>query len=349
MEAALVGDRLGHKRVDPERGSNSGDFKRPCEGSNGLHNSTMEMGDDDDVKDWEPEPNALDFYREFWIESYACHGISFEDETDLPPMRNTDGPMISNSSGPMPTMQVLYVKVTQITDALQWPLLVYGDIAVRDSMDHKRNFLFHRSRDQCQKLTSLQDAVLELTGPSRAVMLMDPHAFEIDLKVRDKESPSEDKALSYNAFIYNNIAHASKASYARTEVVPDKHSTIEVRFAHLAGTVEATIEVAVVSGSHDFKARFTARTASIDEDMVLLDSFSGKVDVTDTGNVVLKRRIVTVEERGKLLLGVEAAESNSVAVQKWIKLTPRCALRSQGYFDLGFSKLRVVVAWSLLP
>jgi hypothetical protein len=56
----------------------------------------------------------------------------------------------------MSTMQVLYVKVTRITESLQWPLHVYGVIAVRDSMDHKRNFLFRRSRDQCQALASLQ-------------------------------------------------------------------------------------------------------------------------------------------------------------------------------------------------
>jgi hypothetical protein len=198
-------------------------------------------------------------------------------------------------------------------------------------------------------LPCIQDAVLELTGPSRAVLLMDPHAFEIDLKVRGGESPSEDKTLSYNAFIYNNIAHWSKASYARTEVVPDQNSTIEVRFAHLAEAVEATIEVIVVRGSRDFKARFTARTASVDEDMVLLDSCGEKVDVTDNEEVVLKRRIVTVDERGKLLLAVEAAESNGVVVQNQIKLTPRSALRSQGYFELGFSRLRVIVAWSLLP
>lgn len=48
------------------------------------------------------------------------------------------------------------MKVTQITDALQWPLDVYGVIALRDSIDHKRDFLFRRTRDQCQTLASLQ-------------------------------------------------------------------------------------------------------------------------------------------------------------------------------------------------
>jgi hypothetical protein len=56
----------------------------------------------------------------------------------------------------MDTMQIFSVKVTQITSALQWPLDVYGVVAVRDSIDHKRNILFRRSRDECQTLTSLQ-------------------------------------------------------------------------------------------------------------------------------------------------------------------------------------------------
>jgi hypothetical protein len=76
MESELGGDCLGHKRVDPEGGSSGGNVR---EGKNGLHSSSMEMEDDED---WEPaEPNPLDLYRECWIESYGCHGISFEDES----------------------------------------------------------------------------------------------------------------------------------------------------------------------------------------------------------------------------------------------------------------------------
>lgn len=71
-------------------------------------------------------------------------------------MRNTDEPVLPMSAQPMDTMQVLYVKATQITGGLQWPLDVYGVVAVRDSLDHKRNVLFRCGRDECQTLTSLQ-------------------------------------------------------------------------------------------------------------------------------------------------------------------------------------------------
>jgi hypothetical protein len=53
-------------------------------------------------------------------------------------------------------MEVFFVKVAEIKGGLQWPLDVYGDIAVRDSLDHKRNYLFRRGRNQCQTLTSSQ-------------------------------------------------------------------------------------------------------------------------------------------------------------------------------------------------
>lgn len=71
-----------------------------------------------------------------------------------PPMCYTDIPMLPATAGPGDTMEVFFVKVNQITSDLQWPLDVYGIVAVRDSLDWKRNYLFSRGRDNCQTLTS---------------------------------------------------------------------------------------------------------------------------------------------------------------------------------------------------
>jgi hypothetical protein len=38
-------------------------------------------------------------------------------------------------------------------EGLHWPLHVYGLIATRDSLDHRRNLLFQRARDNCQTIT----------------------------------------------------------------------------------------------------------------------------------------------------------------------------------------------------
>jgi hypothetical protein len=45
------------------------------------------------------------------------------------------------------------VKVTSIKECLHWPLEVFGIIAVRDVLDHKRNIIFHRPRSNCQTIT----------------------------------------------------------------------------------------------------------------------------------------------------------------------------------------------------
>ena len=71
-------------------------------------------------------------------------------------MRHTDGPVLPPRAEPVDTMEIFFVKVAQITGGLQWPLDVYGDVAVRDSLDHKRNYFFRRRREDCQTLTSPQ-------------------------------------------------------------------------------------------------------------------------------------------------------------------------------------------------
>ncbi|KAG8077259.1 hypothetical protein GUJ93_ZPchr0007g4198 [Zizania palustris] len=304
MQAERGGGEHGHKRADPEEPDSSvgvgvGDTKRPRDG---VRLRSFEM---EDEYDDEPPTNPLDGYRRYWIISYGAGGKSFEDETDRLPMPHTDKP------------------VTEITGGLRWPLAVYGLLAVRDSWDRKRNILFRRTRDYCQTLTSLQDSLLELTGPSCAIVLLDEVVFEIDLKVKSDGPPSEDKDLSYNLFVYDNIPHRSKATYLITEMVPSDNSTMEFKFAHLAYAVEATISIRITSGSNDFSARFTARTNSIDEEM---------------------RRVAVVEEKGELILGVKATQGDTApTVVNHVKIKPRQVLRSEDYIGLGFCRLYVLL------
>lgn len=50
------------------------------------------------------------------------------------------------------TLQIFSVKVARTTGALKWPLDVFGMIAVCDDLDHNRNIIFNRTRDNCQTL-----------------------------------------------------------------------------------------------------------------------------------------------------------------------------------------------------
>lgn len=199
----------------------------------------------------------------------------------------------------------------------------------------------------------MQDSLFQLTGPSRAVLMLDPLEFEIDLKVKGKEE-SEDTALCCKYFGYNNLAYKGDASYAITEVVSSEHSAIEVRFAHVTCSLEATISIRMTAGSGIFCAGLTARTESIGEEAVLLDTRGREVSVADDGKVDLQRSVVVVEEQGKLILGFEAAQlgedgQSSITAAREITFRARCALRSDGYFVIGETRLHVLVAWSLLP
>uniref|UniRef100_A0A0E0F9Z4 DUF6598 domain-containing protein n=1 Tax=Oryza meridionalis TaxID=40149 RepID=A0A0E0F9Z4_9ORYZ len=251
---------------------------------------------------------------------------AFEDETDASPMRHTDRP-VPPYYLPISMMQFFSVKVIEIMGGLQWPLHVYGIVSTRDSLDNKRNFLFRCDREHCQTLTSPQDSCLKLTGPSRAIVMVNPVVIEVDLKVKGRGAPSEDKVLSEHAFVHNHTGHRVKPGFPHRQLESTEDSRMEFVFAHLQSAVEATITVRVVEGSPDFRAHFTARTAAIDEDVLLLDSQNGYLHV-----FLLAPLLITVA-MARLLLKEEI-------------FCARKTSRSQSCFMLGFCKLSIIIAWS---
>uniref|UniRef100_A0A0D9X494 DUF6598 domain-containing protein n=1 Tax=Leersia perrieri TaxID=77586 RepID=A0A0D9X494_9ORYZ len=110
---------------------------------------------------------AID-YRRFW------NDVWFPRRARVPPMRFTFEPPRGIKAGTSQTLQIFSVKVAATRGGLQWPLDVFGIIAVRDIIDRNRNIVFHRTRENYQTLTEQLDPSLLLVGPTRAVVLSMP-------------------------------------------------------------------------------------------------------------------------------------------------------------------------------
>lgn len=71
----------------------------------------------------------------------------------IPAMRYTDKPAPANSAWEDDTLQIFSIEVTGTEQQkLRWPLDVFGMVAARDSLDHNRNIIFSRERDNCQTI-----------------------------------------------------------------------------------------------------------------------------------------------------------------------------------------------------
>ncbi|CAM0876246.1 unnamed protein product [Alopecurus aequalis] len=244
------------------------------------------------TEDVEDELSARDNFYHWYMRTWGDVIGSMEHRTLVPSMRFTDlhvpprGPVSSPG-----TLQVFTLRISLgDTSSLSWPLHVYGVFAARDNVDFKRNVIFERGRDDCQTITE-EAPYLALTGPTRAIVMVDPVYFEADLKLKGTEI-SEDQDLIFLAEAFRDPPHLSKWAYK------GKISTLELTFGHIDWSIEATISMRVIHGSWPDGCRgsFAAKTASIDgmEFALLLTGDDDKLPVADDGTIELQRQVVCV-------------------------------------------------------
>lgn len=300
------------------------------------------------------EEDEIPCYRLLWDSRYAGEFGSFDDHTSLRPMPYTSGP-IPRHARPECTMNIYHIGVYNLEDGLQWPLHVHGLVAARDSADHNRNFLFNRTRDNCQILTQ-EDPYLLLTGPSRAVVIIDPITIEFQLKVRSRTEPEEDELLAFRIF---NYPQTYLSKHVICSSILCKRCTIEFAYAPLVPSVEATVRIKVIGGvwPEHIRGRVIACITTVSEgEMLLLDSRDGMMPISPSTHIIeLSRRVVSVDLKGgKLRVSVvpsqigEEGNNDGVVVRGESFFEPERTGTSSNTCDLGFCKIEVTVAWSLL-
>ncbi|RLN42105.1 hypothetical protein C2845_PM01G08250 [Panicum miliaceum] len=244
----------------------------------------------------------------YWSRYLSLRFGPCEDITSVPPMCYTKGPFPAYAITDH-ALQIFSVQVTEVKDDVEWPLHVYGWVATRDSVDPKCNLLFNRTRDNCQVLTQ-----------------------QHNMPVYYEDKP-----------------------YLIHKCCSNKRSTIEVTYAAFHKTVEATVvRVQVTDGSwpDHLRGLVVCRTTSLDKgDIMLLDSRDGAMPIACDGAIELSRRVVSVEVKGQLSVDVVASQiddKSDVVSKDRAVFRYKIAGTSAGRCDLGFCKVEITVAWSLL-
>ncbi|CAN6176541.1 unnamed protein product [Urochloa humidicola] len=284
-------------------------------------------------------------YRVDW--SQKNPNLVFEDITNILAMRYTnDGVPRYVYENPTNSLQIYSVKVAGIeTRGLEWPLHVFGVVAVRDPVDPKRNLIFNRHRDYCQTITK-EDPYLVLTGPTRAVVMneeLKPVIIEAELKVKGTVE-SEDKYLI--------VAAETVPSNSGSLELAGKHSKLVATLGEIVSSVEATIFIRVTDGTWPagFHCQFCACTASNTHKKVILIEFRGDAmhasAVNGDGNMEHSRHVVSVEDSGELVVSFKAWKGTEEAMRGEVVFRAEKMGRSFGILKVGSCSLGVLVAWS---
>ncbi|WVZ60377.1 hypothetical protein U9M48_010411 [Paspalum notatum var. saurae] len=191
---------------------------------------------------------------------------------------------------------------------------------------------------------------LQLTGPTRAIVVDNSVTFEVDLKVKGA-TESEDECLSFLAASYTDFFESLKSRLLKRQYA-GKLGTLEFELGSMVYSVEATISVRVTSGSwpDGFRAQFSASTESLgDAEIILLDSGDDKVPVVGhLGSIKLSRCVVTVESDGLLRFSVKAWKGDDIVARRKKAFKAKRAGPSVGTLDIGFCTMSVNIAWSLI-
>ncbi|CAM0957869.1 unnamed protein product [Alopecurus aequalis] len=268
--------------------------------------------------------------------------FNLDEPSPVLAMRYTD----TQTSGcaNLKSINVLSVKI--VSSDKGFPLDVYGNIILRDSLDYKCIYLFSRPSRMDSELIKSEDQSLILTGPSRGLFLVDYIYIEVDLMMRDR---GKDKQLSIGLLdIDGRLAPRFPTTEVQCCTLESSLSTVEVRYAVVEKATEATVEFQVLKG--DFKGKITAHTTKIEDSthdrMLLHDSRAcGAVTSSDGTRVIqLLRRVVAVCVDEMLVITV-IPEGAGTRVEQF---TPLLGNSHKWVFDWGAVKLGVKVTWSAI-
>jgi hypothetical protein len=191
----------------------------------------------------------------------------------------------------------------------------------------------------------LQDPFLRLTGPSRAILAAEEVTFEVELKIKYGAEYQNTATLSSNYRCWS--VHDNNPKIGRG------CCTTQISLERFGRAIQATIVgVHVIEGGWPFKdgGRVSCfMSSSKHREVVLVDSCGGETPVGSDNYFHLSRNVVTVQLDETLRVVVQGnSESDGQAQEGHVVFPVKNCQISEGECSVGRSKVKVVVAWSLL-
>uniref|UniRef100_A0ACD5W3L0 Uncharacterized protein n=1 Tax=Avena sativa TaxID=4498 RepID=A0ACD5W3L0_AVESA len=221
-----------------------------------------------------------------WHHTYEMDKLS---ETCLPPMRYTeccDQASVGQERcfhKACPMLQVFCARIQTFLLADNTnPIEVYGCIAVRDSEDYSRNYLFNRSRDNPLTINSASD-YLRLLSPKRGMSMQFDCLVEVAIRTKALSGDTDDKTLVDGCF--DLIEGRAALDVLSRSTVEGEHGAIVFDLIIFRRGVEATISMNFLEVPGDgfdikmcgFTAIWKNLYAFIDDEQCECDSFVSSV------------------------------------------------------------------------
>ncbi|XP_044376962.1 uncharacterized protein [Triticum aestivum] len=119
---------------------------------------------------------------------------------------------------------------------------VYGFMAVRDTRDHLRNYIFNRTRDD-PFIVEQEDGFIQLSGPKRGIWWYDKQLVEFDMRIKRGENEADDLQLIDGAvWFYDGCSPHARVL---TQRIDGDYGSVDISYALLQMAMEATVQIAV--------------------------------------------------------------------------------------------------------
>ncbi|WVZ90899.1 hypothetical protein U9M48_037153 [Paspalum notatum var. saurae] len=149
---------------------------------------------------------------------------------------------------PMVLLQFIDIKIVGYRQTHAGQAKIYGFIAVRETTDTSRNYVYRRGIENCEYVSLKQKtgmARLSLTSPARVISMISRALIEFEVHDRNEDETSGDSLIIEGCAELDNITFKPKPFVEHQRVYGEK-CALDIKYMALGNAVEARVEVKVL-------------------------------------------------------------------------------------------------------